>query len=296
MRGNELLLVLPAISAVIYVASALLIQRSIIEGASNGAVNFYANLIAGLLFQPIWLFASNVAWEMAWMPALAAVTFSVGQILTFVALRHGDVSVATPLLGAKVLFTAVVSAVFFGDTLSLRWWIAAGAGSLGVILVTGATLRTLVTRLLRADAMAALGAAASFAITDVFVQRWAPVFGIAGFIPMMFGSAAVISSVLFLCRDGVSVIRVPPPARKPLVAGGTALGVQALGIATALSLYGNATAVNVVYASRSIWSVVITWGLIRFFHVAPSGAAPKNLRGRFIGSMLLFAALLVVLL
>ena len=49
---------------------------------------------------------NGVLW---WQPVLVALTFIAGQAFTFVALQRGDVSVATPMLGIKILLVALLT-------------------------------------------------------------------------------------------------------------------------------------------------------------------------------------------
>ncbi|MFY8215050.1 MAG: EamA family transporter [Chthoniobacterales bacterium] len=296
MEGDPRWLILPAVSAFLYVVSAICIKQSIVAGAHQSAVNFFVNLLAGIVFQPLWFLAGPVDWSMAWMPAVASITFAIGQVFTFAALRHGDVSLATPLLGVKVIFTVMVASLIFGESLSIKWWIAASAGTLGVIFVTGATLRTLLPRLTRPDALAALLAAGFFAFTDVLVQRWARDFGVPAFMAVMFGGVAVISTVIFPLRDGRHVMNIPPASRVILLFGGGLLGVQALGIGVAIAMTGNAAAANIVYSSRSLWSVVLAWAMAYFLRSSGSGSERGTLGARLGGSLLLIAAMLIVLL
>lgn len=293
--GGDLFLLLPVGSAVLYVVAALFIKRAIELGAGDRQVNVVANVAAAVIFQPVWLLAGEVAWDLVWMPLVAAGLFFLGQIFTFRALRHGDVSVATPLLGMKVLLVAVVSSVFFREVLELRWWMGAVASSLGVVLVTGATWRTLAPRLLQVDAVMALAAAAAFAVTDVLVQQWAPRFGIGGFLPLMFVVVAVLSVAVAAPRGGWGIFVVRREAAAVLVIGGVVLGIQALGMAVALANSGNATAVNIVYSSRAIWSVVLAWLLGRYFDVHGRSVSGAVMRGRLAGSILLFVAVVLVL-
>lgn len=296
MLGDSRWLILPAVSAFFYVVSAICIKQSIRAGANQSAVNFTVNLLAGVVFQPLWLLAGPVDWSMWWMPAIAAVSFSVGQVFTFAALRHGDVSLATPLLGMKVIFTVLVASWLFGESLSIKWWVAASAGTLGVIFVTGASLRTLIPRLTRPDALAALWAAAFFAFTDVLVQRWAREFGVPAFMALMFGGVAVLSSVVFPLKDGRKVLQIPVASRLFLILGGAVLGLQALGMGVAIAMYGNATAANIVYSSRSLWSVGIAWAMAYYFGNSNPGGERGTLGARLYGSLLLIAAMVVVLL
>lgn len=290
---GQLLLALPGVSALGYVVAMLFLKRALSAGCTQAQVNLAANLAPGLLFQVFWIGAGPVDWARLWMPAGTAATFLLGQIFTFRALRAGEVSVATPLLGTKVLLTAVFSAVLFGQALAWQWWAGAVASTLGVILVTGAAWGTLRARLLQPDALYSFAAAATFAFTDVLVGRWAKMFGPAAFVPIMFGLVALASLLVF--PPGRRTFSAPAGAFAPLLLGAVVLGVQALGMFFALALHESATAVNVVYSSRAMWSVVLAWLLARALQGAERNDPPEVMRRRLLGSGLIFAAVVVVL-
>lgn len=293
--NSSLVLALPAIAALGYVLAVLFLKNALSAGCGQRQANLAANLVPAVLFQVLWLVAGRVDWSQVWRPAVATVTFLLGQIFTFRALRAGEVSVATPLLGTKVLLTAVFSAGLFGQAIPAIWWLGAAASTLGVVLVTGATWRSLAPRLRRPDAMFSLSAAACFGLTDVLVQHWARVVGIQAFVALMFGFVGVASLFLFLPGEGRRILVLPRPAAAPLAIGSTVLGVQALGVAVALGLHESATAVNIVYSSRAVWSVVLAWLLARYWQLEETRDPGEVMRRRLAGSVLLFAAVVVVL-
>lgn len=295
MSGNALL-ALPAAAAIGYVLATLFLKRALTAGCSQAQVNLVANLAPALLFQGLWLWPAASDWSHAWRPLVTAATFLVGQIFTFRALRHGEVSVATPLLGTKVLLTAAFAAGIFGQQLAPQWWFGAAASALGVVLVTGATWRALAPRLLQPDAMYSLGAAAMFALTDVLVQRWTHHLGVARFVPVMFGVIGLISIGMFGPKAGHRFLAAPGGSRGALILGSALLGLQALGMAIALGLHESATAVNIVYSSRAVWAVALAWMLARVLGGSEAHDDPAVLRRRLMGSLLLFAAVIAVLL
>ena len=97
--------------AVVYTIGALSAKRALSAGATVWQVNFAANMAMSILFLPFW-FGADVTRMLtdSYKPILAAGAFFTGQLFTFAALRQGDVSVATPLLGAKVIFVAFITA------------------------------------------------------------------------------------------------------------------------------------------------------------------------------------------
>jgi drug/metabolite transporter (DMT)-like permease len=293
--SGQALLVLPAAAALGYVAAVLLLKRALLLGCTEAQVNLAANLVPAVLFQLLWLHGDVVHWGEIWRPLVATVTFLLGQIFTFRALRAGEVSVATPLLGTKVLLTAIWSALLFGQAIEVRWWLGAIASTAGIVLITGATLRSLAPRLLQADALCSIGAAASFGLTDVLVQHWAADMGVPAFIMVMFGSVGVASVFIFVPGQGRRIIDIPSTAASSLSWGATILGIQALAMALALGLHGSATAVNVVYSSRAVWSVVLAWVLARRLGSPESRDTPAIMVRRLAGAILVFSAVVTVI-
>ena len=290
--SQQALLVLPAASALLYVLAALFIKKAIGAGCGQGHVNLFVNLLPAVVFQLFWLAGGPIDWTQAWKPVVAACTFFVGQVFTFLALRNGEVSVTTPVLGTKVVFTAMFSAVIFAQALELRWWLGALACSLGVMLVTGSTWRTLAPRLLRLDALFAIGAALTFGLTDVLVQHWEHELGVPAFVALMFGATGILALAVFL--PGLRG-RIPGAGLKPLGLGAALYSLQILGMAVALGLHESATAVNIVYGSRAVWSVVLAWMLAKIMGAEEAHDSREVMRRRLAGSLLIFGAVLAVL-
>jgi len=289
---QQALLVLPAASALVYVFAALFIKQSITAGCRQGHVNLVVNLLPALVFQLLWLESGPIDWALAWKPAACAVTFLLGQVFTFLALRHGEVSVTTPVLGTKVVFTAAFATLLLGQVLEARWWLGALACSLGVMLVTGATPGSLFARLLRRDALFALGAASTFGLTDVFVTHWTHELGVPAFAALMFGITGVLAVAVF--APGVRP-PIPRAGLAPLGLGAICYSIQILGMVVALGLHESATAVNIVYGSRAVWSVALAWMLAKFLRAEESHDSREVLVRRLAGALLIFGAVLAVL-
>ena len=127
-----------------------------------------------------------------WQPVVAGLLFFAGQVFTLLALTTGDVSVATPVLGVKILLVALLSVVLIGDPIGARLWTAAALSSVAIALLNlspGHPHR----RVARTIVLAALGAAA-YACFDVLVQKFSPVWGTGRFLPLAMACGAVYSS------------------------------------------------------------------------------------------------------
>ncbi|MBU3665038.1 MAG: DMT family transporter [Chthoniobacterales bacterium] len=288
-------LLLPLASAVLYAAGAILIKLGISRGANAWAVTFFSNLSMGLLFLPLvffgresWNFAP-VAWALA-----ASVLFFTGQIATFRSLAAGDVSIATPALASKVVFVALILLAVPENRPDPDLWLAVVLTMGGVILLHRGPRHT------RSHPLATLAwallAAFCFAATDVIIQVAAPRTGFTLFMPVMFGTVAALSFPLLLPH----VSRGGAQAGKNAWFWGTAgivlLAVQLAGVALTIGIFGNATGVNVVYSSRGLWSLILVALLARRLGVTESALDKMTLCSRVAGSVLILAAVILVVL
>lgn len=66
-------------------------------------------------------------------------------------------------------------------------------------------------------------------------------------------------------------------------------------ICLALGFYGNATAVNILYSSRGIWSVVLVWLLGGWFGNSEREQGKEVMVRRLVGAFLLFLAIILVI-
>lgn len=284
----------PLASSVGYVFAVLLLKRSAYWGVGVWRTTFVSNLGMGLVFAMLSpLGGPGQPASMLWQPLVGGLLFLVGQIFTFLAFNSGDVSVATPVLGVKIVLVALASVLLLPEPVPLRWWIAAALGTLAIVLLSRgesrpkhAVGRTVVTAAL---------AAASFAMSDVLVQKWAPAWGVGRFLPLMFGSVAVLS-VGLIPFFSAPLRSVPKAAWGWLAGGSVLLAMQAASMAYTLGVFGDATAVNIVYAARGLWSVVAVWLIGHWFSNEEQRLAPAVLRSRLTGAVLMLAAISLVVL
>jgi drug/metabolite transporter (DMT)-like permease len=282
----------PLASSIGYVFAVLLFKRSAEWGVGVWRTVFISNLGMGLVFASLlvlggeWLPAS-----MWWQPLLGGVLFLTGQVFTFLALHYGDVSVATPVLGLKIVLVALCSVLVLPEPVPLKWWIAAGLSTAAIVLLSRGEARPK-HAVGRTVVMAAL-AAASFAMADVLVQKWAPAWGAGRFLPLMFGAVALLSFGLipFFTAPLKTLPRVAWPW---LAAGSVLLAMQAASMAYTLAVFGDATAVNIVYSMRGLWSVAAVWMVGHWFANEEQRLAPAVLRSRLTGAGLMLAAVALV--
>ena len=309
---------MPLGSALGYVVAVLLVKRASAHGVGLWRTAFVSNLAMGLCFAPLW-WLGGAAPEPArlWQPVAFAALFFAGQVFTFAALA-GDVSLATPVLGLKIIFVAGASTWLLDDAVRPAWWVAAVLATVAVGLLQSAPRGTPVTVATakgpagggggtggaaptpprqapgRTIAYAAL-AALAFAFSDVLVQRFVPDWGAGRFLPLGFALVALFS--LGLIPFFQAPLRsVPRVAWRWLAPGTILLALQAASMAYTLGTHGRATAANILYSTRGLWSVLAIGLLGAWLGTADEQKLPRAIfRRRLLGSGLLLAAVALVL-
>ncbi len=283
---------LPLLAALVYVAGVLLAKRSAELGVGIWRTAFISNLITAGLFAMFLPFGGTFHADLLWQPALAGVFYLLGQLLNFVALQKGDVSVATPVMGLKIIFVALFTTLLLTTGVSLKLWMAAGLSSLAIVLLNrtdGAQHHHVGRTILYAG-----GSAAMFAIFDVLVQKWAPAWGVGRFLPVMLGFVALFS-LGFVPFFHAPLREVPRAAWPWLLSGCLFIGLQSLIFVSVLARFGAATTANVLYSSRGLWSVVAVWALGHWFKNREQQLGASVLRWRLAGAVLMLAAIVLVL-
>lgn len=286
-------LLLPLASAVLYVIGALLMRRAADFGVGFWRTTFVANCICALVFSSLLLFGGNFHLRLLWQPAVVALLFAGGSILNFLSIDRGDVSLATPVLGIKIVLVAVFTTLLTGELVTPRLWIAAGLSSLAIVLLNwtrGSHHHHVTTTILAAGS-----SAAAFALFDVLVQMWSPAWGIGRFPSVMLGFVALFA-LSFIPQFPAPLSAVNRGAWQWLLAGSVVLGVQSLLFIVAVGQFGDATAANVMYSSRGLWSVALVWLIGHWFKNKEQHLGASVLRWRLVGAAVMMAAILLVLL
>lgn len=295
---------LPLLSAVGYVVAVLMMKRASAHGVGLWRTAFVSNVAMGLVFSALWLLGGQpVDPALLWQPAVFAALFLAGQIFTFAAMA-GDVSLATPVLGLKIIFVAGASTLLLAETVRPAWWIAAALATAAVGLLQSSPRGTPATaapsagprgQSPRLTVLHAALAAASFAVSDVLVQRHAPAWGTGRFLPLGFGLVALFS--LGLVPFFQAPLRTVPRAGwRWLAPGSLILAAQAAGMGYTMATHGRATAANILYSTRGLWSVLAVGLLGAWLGTAGEQKLPRAVFvRRLAGSGLMLAAVALVL-
>jgi len=287
-------LILPFFCALVYAVGALLLKRSMEAGQSARRILASCNLAMAACFLPLLIGARIPSVSLpfwVWLSPLAcSVLFFLGQVGTFRALRGGDVSVATPVLGTKVVITALLGAIFLPEGMGSHLWLGAFFCTTGVVLV-GLQLGHRTGKALRAVGWG-LFAATVFSLTDVIVARTAREMGFCLFGPVMMTGMAALSLL--------SVSRTLEEGSKNLTGDGWMLGgvvligLQGVGLYAMIALSGDPVGVNIMYALRGLWSVLLVAWVGRWLGNQEASLPRSVLLLRALGAAFLFGAVWVI--
>ncbi len=285
-------LLLPLLAAIAFAFGSMVFKRAFLEGAGVVHLAVVNNVILGVLFLPLLAFEPQpIPWRDGWFPALTALAFALGHLLNVVSLRVGDVSLATPLLGAKVLFVALLGWLVFDTRFTTAQWVAAALATAGVVTMgftdvrggnrTGLTTAT------------ALCCALAFALTDTTIQAWGPRFGALGYLALVFAGVGLLSLALLPCFGRAS-LRAPAKAWKWILLGAALSGVQAIIITGTIAVWQDAAGVNVVYATRGLWSIALVWWVGHWMkNTERHTTGGRRMGQRLAGAVLIIAAVVL---
>jgi len=286
---SPLHLILPSCSAVVYVFAALFLKRAGALGADVWRSTRTCNFTAAAVFAPLLLCEGTIPSAAAlWQPAVVALLFVAGQVLTVLSLRIGDVSLATPVMGLKIIFVAFLTTLLVQEPLTAQLWIAAVLSSAAIALLNirpgQPHARTGLTIFLAA------AAALCYACFDTLVQKWSPAWGPGRYLPITMFIAAGYTLLLPRGSGDVSAT-----AGRWMLAGAVCLGVQALMLVSSIALYAQATTANVMYSARGLWSIVIVWLAGHWFGNSERELGRRVFAWRLLGAACLLAAIMMVL-
>lgn len=286
-------LLFPLIASWLYVLGVLLVKRSGDYGVGVYRTTFVANVTTGIIFSSLTLLGGTLPpWSDFWQPALVALLFVLGQVLTFQALNKGDVSVATPVLGLKIILVAFFTTIILGIGIPLKLWISAILSTAAIILLNqgGKTKHHHVTATIIASGIAAV----LFALFDVFVQKFSPQWGAGRFLPVMMGMVAIFSCAL-IPMFHAPLSAVPKKGWLWLGGGSFFMAAQAVCFISSIAVYGKATPSNIIYSSRGLWSVLAVWLVGHWFKNQEQNLGAAVLRWRLAGAALMLVAIVLVL-
>jgi drug/metabolite transporter (DMT)-like permease len=281
---------LPFASSILYVLAVLFLKQATSAGVGIWRATAVTNLLCGPAFATLWGQGGRIPEAGLWyQPAAVALLFLASQALGFLAIQRGDVSVATPVMGLKVVLVALGVTLVVGDAVPAAVWAAAALSSAGILFLNAGGPKS--GQAGPAILYGAL-AAAGFALFDVLVRKWAPAWGVGRFLPIMMGMVS-LSALAQLALFHRSMGGAPPGARRSLYLGAALMVAQAVSLIGAIGHYANTTTINVVYSARGLWSVLAVWSIGPWFGNREREGGAAVFRARLVGAGLLLSAVVL---
>ncbi|HUI93115.1 MAG TPA: DMT family transporter [Chitinivibrionales bacterium] len=288
-----LYLTLPLLSAITYTLAAMLFKKVMEHGGNIWYINFLSNIGTFLIAVPFFIMGINAPGHMDYAkPLFTSVIFIAGQTFSLLSLKCGDVSVATPLLGAKVIMVAFFTVMLLGIPVPVLWWVASALAVIALALLRGNSEKS--KKGFVPTMTYSLLCSICFALCDIYIQKWAPGFGADRYISVMFFIVAVLSLGFYPMFRKTRML-FPSPVSWWLIASIVFISIQGVAMAVALSRFGNATAMNIVFSSRGMWSVLFIWWFGKFLGNEERLLGRKVFWERLSGAVLILAAIVLVM-
>jgi drug/metabolite transporter (DMT)-like permease len=295
MLPSTALIVLPVTAALLYATAAMVLKRSSDLGVGVWRTTFVANMVVAAVFSSLWwiLGGPPVNPELLWQPGIIALCLFAAQLCQFIALDRGDVSVAVPVFGLKVVIVAWVTPFLIGEDVGAGLWLAAALSVLGITFLNRKDSAR-PGKSLAVTFIAGGAGSVGFALFDILVQKWGPQWGAGRLLPMIFWINAVLSLGL-VTQFTAPLKAVSKQAWRWLLSGSVLLGLQSVFFVCFLAIYGRATAANVVYSARGLISVLLVWSIGHWFSNKERDMGGKTLFWRLAGALLMLSAIVIVL-
>ncbi len=256
---------------------------------------FVANWMFFASTLPFLVWDSQVLdWAHIWAPLACSLIRFVGLVLVFHTIRVGDVSLQVPLIGTKVIFVAFFVYLLGAAGISTELWIASFMTVGGVALMSkGVTSSQDAGRIFK-TVIYTLLSAILFGMNDALVQVEAPHFGVVPFMVVSSGGTA-IASVFLMPFFRSRLQDISRGCWGWLWLGSFLLGIEVILLFCAISFYSQAAAANIVYNTRSLWSIVLVWFLGHWFDNQEREIGGAIMFRRLLGALLLLVAVALVL-
>lgn len=228
------------------------------------------------------------------LPALLCGSFFfAGQVASYQSLARGDLSLAIPVQGLKVILIALFALVFLGHAAGWNLWAAALLIPVSLFFLREHPPGAREERRHRRTVVLALAAAACFAAFDTGVQAWAARFGTVRFGLWAFAFQAVLSLGLYFMPGRAARFRYARRAWVHVLAGSLGMALITIVIVWVIAASGRAAWVNILFNSRVLWAVVLPLILGRWLGtreaLRPGGR--RLLTGRALGAALMLVTI-----
>jgi drug/metabolite transporter (DMT)-like permease len=290
---------IPFLCALAFPAGAYLLKRALESGRDGWGVLILSNLAVTAFFVPplLWIRPGFPPLELLYQPFLCGMFFFAGQAAAYRSFT-GDLSVALPAQGSKVLWIALFTWIFLGQSPGWKIWAAAILALLAFYFLRERPPGKAESRKLFATLWTATLAAVLLAALDTGIQAWSPSWNLWVFGFWTFLFQGVFSMALWLFPAGRKMFAYSPGTWKAALGGAAIMAAISLGLVWAIHASGKAAWVNVLFSSRVLAGVLFVWIGGRALRIpeADRPGSGRILANHLAGAALMMAAIVLVLL
>ena len=274
----------------VYTISALLAKRGLELGAGTFRSLVYSNWVMALFFIPYPILAgTHLGMEDLKAGGMIGVLFFAAQSCCFIALRSGDASMVTPIMGSKSVFVALFLFILnlAPTPLGPATWTAAILAAIAVALI-GWPAQGSKPSLMGLGF--ALATAAGFGLVDALVPHFSHLSDPFIVLFSMFATVGLLSFFLIPLSKG-KFLAFRGRADRWMWASCFPMGAQAVLMSIAIGFHHVPTEANVFYSCRGFWAILlVAWFGKRIG--LEEGTIPKATQiRRLLGACLLLAGI-----
>ena len=285
---------LALLAGLIYAGGAIAGKKALELGRGQVRTVILSNLILSVCFIPHFFLSPGWPTLKEWITGagLGAI-FLLAQALLFRALRAGDASMVSPLMGIKSILVAffIVILGFSHQPLSTDTWIAAGLTAVAVGLIGWPAKNS--GRASAKGILLALASAAAFSLLDSMVPHFSHQTDPVRMLFCIFGSLGFLTLILLPWKEEPIFSR-GNPGDNWAWRSGLLIAVQAVLMSTAIACYRVPTEVNVVYSSRGLWTLLFVAWLGKRLGLTEGSLSPWVKVRRLAGCILLGICILLI--
>lgn len=292
-----------AFAAAIVVSFAIIFtKRAYADGAKQNHI-----LISTTVFQPFiytLLFLLNgeatINWDQLHWTLIYSALISIGMLIGFTAIKMGDASIISPIMGSKVVFVAIGTYIFSIGIMSKEVIIGVILCVVSILLLgiefkkTDTEKQDKYGKDIILPIILALIAIIFLGLSDIVIQEKAPAMNQLVFLVV----GSTITAIVFLIRGFITKVRINTAAKsvkKWIWLAGLANGGAGLILGLSIAYYGHATEFNIIMGSRGVISVIAIALFANALKLKEAQKSTLTLIMRFLGSVCILIATALVL-
>jgi drug/metabolite transporter (DMT)-like permease len=279
-------LLLALAAGLFYACSAVLCKKALELGAGTIRSLVYSNIFMSMCFLPYPLLAGEtIQFHDMQTGACLGLLFFLGQFFCFLALKNGEASLITPIMGSKPIFVAAFIVLHGLSEGEVSWetWVACGLSALAVALLCWPSKNSTLSW---TGLFLALATAATFGLLDSLVPFFTHQSNPVNVLFFIFGSVGLFSLFLIPYTEG-NFLKFRKKADRWMWASAIPMGGQAILMSMAIGLYHVPTEANIFYACRGLWAVLLIAWFGKKMMLSESSLSTSTFMRRGLGASLL---------